>query len=258
MRAGIIGLTGLLAACGSVNAERVKLSGANETRSVAVGAFDKVELKGPDRVIVRVGGSPGVRVTGDRAVLDTLTVKVAGGKLVIERKGSGWNVSGARDLATVNVTVPSLKAASVGGSGEMSIDRVEGADFAAAVGGSGDLTIGQARAKKLGAAVGGSGNLSFARLEAESVEMAIGGSGEIGAAGRTGTVEASIAGSGDVRAKDLVARRAEVSIAGSGNVDIHATESAAIAIMGSGDVAVHGGGKCKTSKMGSGEVRCGG
>lgn len=245
-----------VAACGSVGGERIELSGEQQTRPLAVGAFDNVSLEGPDRVIIRVGGAPSVSATGDRAVLDRLQIAVENNKLVIERKGRGWNVSGPREVATVTVTVPRLTAASVGGSGDMTIDRVEGGDFAAAVGGSGDLRVGGIRAAKLAAAVGGSGNLQFDRVEAESVEMAIGGSGEIGAAGRAGAVAASIAGSGDVRAGSLQARTAKVSIAGSGNADVHASQSAEVAIMGSGDVTVQGGGACKTSKMGSGSVRC--
>lgn len=254
----LIGAVLLLAACGGAQSERVKLSGRTENRPVSVAMFDKVELKGPDRVIVRVGGNPSVSMTGDVAVLDTVETVVEDGKLVVRRKGRGWSVSGAGERATITVTVPRLAAASVGGSGEMTVDRVSGGDFAAAIGGSGDLHVGDVRAGKLEAAIGGSGDLKFDRVEADKVEMAIGGSGSIDAAGRARSVEASIAGSGDVLASRLQADTAAVSIAGSGTANVHARTTAKIAIVGSGDAVVSGTARCETSKMGSGSVRCGG
>ena len=248
----------LLTACGAAQAERVSLSGQAEQRPVQVAAFDRVELKGPDRVVVRVGPAQSVTMAGDSAVLERMDVAVEDGKLVVKRRDRVTNISGPREIAVVTVTLPRLAAAAVGGSGDMSVDRVGGGDFSAAVGGSGGLRVGDARAGKLEAAVGGSGSLRFDRVEADSVEMAIGGSGTIGAAGRARSVEASIGGSGDVEAGALRARTADVSIAGSGNVAVNASDSASISMVGSGDVTVSGGARCTTSKMGSGSVRCGG
>jgi len=258
MREVLVGAVLMLAACGSAQAERVKLSGRSETRPVAVAGFDKVELKGPDRVIVRVGSASSVTVAGDAAVLDRLDAVVENGKLVVRRKGQGWfsHVLSPQEKATVTVTVPKLSAAAVGGSGEMNVDRVRGDGFSAAIGGSGDLRVGEVRVSKLEAAIGGSGDLKLDRVEANSVELAIGGSGSIDAAGRTRSVEASIAGSGDVLASRLEADTAEVSIAGSGSANVHARNTAKISIVGSGDAVVSGTARCETSKMGSGEVRC--
>ena len=258
MRELAIGAALLLAACSGAQAERVQLSGRSEQRPIPVGAFDKVELKGPDSVIVRVGGAQAVSVAGDSAVLDRMDIQVEDGKLVVRRKDRNSNVSGPRDRATVTVSVPRLAAAAVGGSGEMSVDRVGGGDFAAAVGGSGRLRVAELRAGKLEAAVGGSGGLSVGRVDADAVEMAIGGSGSIDLAGRARAVEAAIGGSGDILASRLQARTAEVSIAGSGNAEVNASDTADISIAGSGDVVVHGGARCQTAKMGSGSVRCGG
>lgn len=257
MRKLPIGLPMLfLAACSNTQDERVQLSGRSEQRPLQVAAFDKVELKGPDRVVVRVGAAQSVSVEGDSAVLGQLEVVVEDGKLVVRRKGRS-NVSGPEDRATVTVTVPRLAAAAVGGSGEMSVDRVGGGDFAAAVGGSGRLRVGKAQAGKIEAVVGGSGDLRFDRVDADSMEMAIGGSGSIGAAGRARTVEAAIGGSGDIAAAGLASTTAEVAIGGSGTAVVNASDTASISIAGSGDAVVHGGAKCQTSKIGSGSVRCG-
>lgn len=247
----------LLAACSGAQAERVQLSGRSEQRPVEVTAFDKIELKGPDRVVVRVGGAQSVMMAGDSAVLAQMEVGVEDGRLVVKRRGRSWSVSGPNDKAVVTVTVPRLAAAAVGGSGEMTVDRVGGGDFKAAVGGSGDLRIGQAQAGALEAAVGGSGDLRFDRIEANSVKMAIGGSGTIDASGRARMVEAAIGGSGDIRASGLESDDAKVAIAGSGTANVHARNLAKVAIAGSGDAVVHGPARCETSKIGSGSVRCG-
>jgi len=247
----------MLAACGGAQAERVQLSGRSEQRPVQVEAFDKVELKGPDRVVVRVGGAQSVVMAGDSAVLEQIEVGVEKGRLVVKRRGRLSNVFGPTEKATITVTVPRLAAAAVGGSGEMTVDRVGGGNFEAAVGGSGDLRIGQAQAGTLEAAVGGSGDLRFDRIEADSVKMAIGGSGTIDATGRARTVEAAIGGSGDIRASGLESDNAEVAIAGSGTANVHARNLAKVAIAGSGDAVVHGPARCETSKIGSGSVRCG-
>ena len=263
MRGLVLGMAALLpimlAACGGAQAERVQLSGRSEQRPVAVGAFDKIELKGPDRVVVRVGGAQSVTIAGDTAVLAEMEVGVEDGRLVVKRRGRSWSVAAPNERATVTVTVtvPQLAAAAVGGSGEMTVDRVGGGDFEAAVGGSGNLRVGQAQAGRLEAAVGGSGGLRFDQVQADSVELAIGGSGSIDAIGRARKIDAAIGGSGDIRASGLETDNAEVAIAGSGTANIHARNLAKIAIAGSGDAVVHGPARCETSKIGSGSVRCG-
>ena len=79
---------------------------------------------------------------------------------------------------TVYVTAPALEAASIGGSGDMRIDRIQAARFAASIAGSGDLEIGA--------------------LQAREADFSIAGSGGIRAAGRAEQAEISIAGSGNV------------------------------------------------------------
>ena len=116
MRAVLIGAVLLLGACGVAQAERVKLSGQDERRPVQVGAFDKVELKGPDRVDVRVGAAQSVSMSGDRAVLERMIVRVEDGKLIVERRDRNTRTNGDRERAVVSVTMPRVRAAATGGS----------------------------------------------------------------------------------------------------------------------------------------------
>jgi hypothetical protein len=208
------------------------------SQNFPVGGFTKVALGGSADVIVTVGGAPSVRAEGDAERIGRLDIRVDGDELKIgsKRQGFGaWNHGSGR--LTVYVTVPSLAAASIGGSGDMKIDKVQGASFAAAIGGSGDMQIGQ--------------------LQANDADFSIAGSGGITAAGKAQKANLSIAGSGDLDLANLELRTASVSVLGSGNASVKALESADVNVMGSGDVSVTGGGKCQTHKMGSGDVRCG-
>jgi hypothetical protein len=231
----------VLAACNMTGAhDEIQPSGKMGKKQYQVGGFDKVALAGPHNVVVTVGGAPSVRAEGDTGLLDRLDIRVEGGELKIDTHHKGWfswhKVSGPP--VTVYVTVPTLAGASIGGSGDMRIDKVEGERFSAAIGGSGDMAIGP--------------------MKVTAADFAVAGSGGITASGTADQSKFSIAGSGDVDAGGLRNRSATVSIAGSGKVNTQATESAEVSVMGSGDVTISGPAKCKINKMGSGDVRCGG
>src|SRR3954471_11373221 len=163
-----------------------------------VGAFSKVALGGSANVVVAVGGAPSFRAEGDAERIGRMEIRVDGDTLEIgsKRHGfSGWNHENGK--VTVYVTVPSLAAASIGGSGDMNIDRVQGGAFSASIGGSGDMRIGQ--------------------LQASTTDFSIAGSGGITAAGKAQGAQLAIAGSGDLDLAGLEVRTADVSVMGSGN-----------------------------------------
>jgi len=210
-------------------------AGPKVDRTYQVGSFSKIEVAGPYDVKVVTGGTPGVIAHGGENLLNETEVVVDGDELKIRpKKHRGWHWSNGTAQFTVNVAA--LRAATIAGSGGITVDKVSG-DFDADVAGSGDLRLPSVAAGKL--------------------KLAIAGSGGLMAAGTADNVDISIAGSGDVDAKSLVTRTADVSIAGSGGVTAHATEKADVSIMGSGDVELTGGAKCSVSKMGSGDVHCG-
>lgn len=235
----ILASTAALAACGMTADAQEGGSGETTRRGFTVGAFDSVGLAGSHDVIVTVGGAQSVRAEGDPKILEKLDIRVEGTTLKIgTQKGFSWSSGFMRNRrpVTVYVTVPSLNAAAVAGSGDIKIDKVEGERFKGAVAGSGDLQIAAMR-------VGGA-------------EFAVAGSGDVRASGSAQRVTAKLAGSGDVDLSGLEARDAEVSLAGSGDVRARATGTANISIMGSGDVSMAGGAQCSIKKRGSGEVMC--
>ena len=233
----ILGALLALGACNHSDAQEAGEEGGPAVRrDFPVGAFDRISLAGGHDVIVTVGGPPSVRAEGDSKLIDRLEIKVDGGELGIGSKEK-WSMGLKRHgKVTIHVTVPSLSAAQIGGSGDIRIDKVVGERFEGGI--------------------GGSGNLQIAALQVKDAQFAIGGSGDIRAAGTAQTADVSVAGSGDLGLEQLEIRRAKVSIAGSGDVRARATETAEISIVGSGSVTVAGGAKCTISKMGSGEARC--
>ncbi|MES2754332.1 MAG: head GIN domain-containing protein [Pseudomonadota bacterium] len=211
-------------------------TGSGTTRTYAVADFTKVALRGSDDIDVRVGTAFSVRAEGDAEVLDYLKIEKDGDTLKVGRRNrDGFNWGGKS--AKIYVTMPRIAAGSVAGSGDLAIDRAEGAGFEAST--------------------AGSGNIAVATLAVDSADFSIAGSGSIAAGGTAKAVNASIAGSGDIDAKRLKASGAEVSIAGSGSVAIDVTGNAKVSIVGSGDADLGKGAKCSTSKMGSGTVTCG-
>jgi hypothetical protein len=235
-----------LAACNGSHAREQRadggprLSGESGARDFALADFDKVNLRGPDDVTVRVGPAFSVRAEGDTGELERLKIEVVGGELRIGRESDDdWFSWGHdSDAVRVTVTMPAIRGASIAGSGNMNVDRAAAESFEAAIAGSGTLTL--------------------AAVEAQRVAFDIAGSGDVSAAGTARAIEVNIAGSGNVGARELRAERLEASIVGSGDVEAFVTGEARADIMGSGDVTVHGGARCTANSMGSGELRCAG
>ena len=227
-----------LAASGCQMRSEERNAGPDISRNYQVGAFQSIEVAGPYDVEVKTGGQPGVSARGGENLLGKTVVEVKDGTLVIRpEKERGLNISwGRHGKAMFTVTVPQLSEATIAGSGDMRIDKIQGKNFEGTVAGSGSLDVGS--------------------VQVEQLKMTIAGSGEIKGSGKAQSADYSIAGSGDLGVGAIQTQDTKVSIAGSGNVDANASGTADVSIMGSGDVAISGGAKCKVSKMGAGDVRC--
>jgi hypothetical protein len=214
--------------------------GATVSRNYSVGNFQQIEVAGPYDVEVRTGGNPGVTAQGPERLLERTEVKVEGKKLVIgTHHDGGWFHFGFSSRGNVHfvVTVAQLSGASITGSGDIKIDKVQAQEFDGSVTGSGDLSI--------------------AALEAQSLKLSITGSGEVKAGtGKAQSAEYEISGSGDLDAGAIDSPQIKASIAGSGDIRAHGSGTADVSIMGSGDVYVTGGAKCTVSKAGSGDAHC--
>lgn len=223
-----------LTACGSISGAA---TGGHGTRSFELTGFDAVRLSGSDDVRVVRGATFSIVATGPNDVLDRLDIRTEGKTLVVTRKrNSGWGWSSEREGATVTVTMPMIRAAQVAGSGDMRVDRADGAVFKGGV--------------------NGSGTLDLPSISAASVELDVTGSGDLVAKGEAKTIALSVTGSGDLDASGLSADTARVAIQGSGDISANARQSAAVNIAGSGDATIRGTRNCTINKAGSGEANC--
>lgn len=227
----------VLAGC-SGTSDAAEPAGSTTTRTFALSDFRAIALGGSDDVDVRVGTGFSVRAQGPASDLAQLRIVRDGETLRIDRKPRlviGWvSTRGVK----VFVTMPQIVAAEIGGSGTMTIDRVEGSSFTAAT--------------------TGSGNLQIAALATSQAVLATRGSGTIAAKGSIDRIAAKVSGSGEIAGRGLKVRDAVVSVAGSGGLRLDVSGAATGSLTGSGDIDLGRPARCTISKAGSGEVRCGG
>lgn len=227
----------ILTACSHSEAES---GGPMVSRHYQVGTFQEVELAGHYDVDIRTGAPVSVSAQGPENVLNRLRVEVDGNKLTIGAKNRGWfhfDRPFRSETVHVTVTVPTLSAATLAGSGVINVDKIQGGSF--------DGTV------------AGSGQLNLPMVDVQSLKLSIAGSGSAKAGpGKAQSAQFDIAGAGNLDAGAVQTQQVKISIAGSGDVRAHATQTAQVDIMGSGDVDISGGAKCTISKAGSGNVHC--
>jgi hypothetical protein len=178
---------------GSSSSSASQGSGVPATQTREVAAFDSVELAGANNVVIRVGGRQSVVVTADDNLLDRVTTKVKSGALVIgNTPGSITTVS----PMSVEVTVPSLHALALTGSGNVLVRGIKTERLTATLSGSGNL-FGSGSATSLDVTVSGSGNARLTQLVAKDVHAVVSGVGAISVTATT-SLDASVPGSGTI------------------------------------------------------------
>ncbi|MDB5736641.1 MAG: hypothetical protein JWO65_309 [Sphingomonas bacterium] len=220
---------GALAACAHAQAA---------THGYSVSSFQRIRVEGPFDVKMHVGGAPGVRATGAQQMIDRLSVEQHDDTLVIKPLPGGWGGWPGSDHGKllVEVSTPSLSAASLAGSGDLAIDRVKGDRLDLSLAGSGDLGVGAIDVTQLRAVMTGSGDLTVA--------------------GRARQASATLTGSGDLHGDKLIADDATTSLIGSGDLVLGALHTAKATLAGSGDITIVGPAACTINRSGSGDVRC--
>jgi hypothetical protein len=164
---------------------------ASETRDVA--SFAAVDLAGSNTVTIHVGGKPSVVVSADDNLLDHVTTRVDGGKLVIGTIPGSFST---RSPMNVDVTVPSLDALTLSGSGIVSADGIDSEKLTIALPGSGVLRA-SGTATTLDVDHSGSGDAQLEGLTATNVHAVLGGSGRI-VVTATKSLDATVSGSGAI------------------------------------------------------------
>jgi len=197
MLAGIVVLVLVDQSSNTSNSQVGTGSGVAATQARSLPPFTGVDVTGDNNVVVRVGARQSVIVHADSNLLGRVTTQVSSGSLVIENTPGTLN---ARSPMFVAVSVPSLDA----------------------------LTI------------QGSGNNSVTGVNSSSLTVRLSGSGTIHAAGTTARLDVAIDGSGTGTLSQLIARDAMASINGSGSIVLTATHSLDASISGSGTILYTG------------------
>ena len=167
-------------------------SGAAATQTRTVASFTSLDLAGSNNVTITVGKPQSVVVHADSTLINHVTTDVLAGTLVIGDTGS-LTASGPM---SVDVSVPSLTALSISGSGQISATGISTPQLTVTISGSGQLSA-AGTATRLGVTINGSGQARLSRLTARDVNAVISGSGLIQVTA-TASLDASVPGSGTI------------------------------------------------------------
>jgi hypothetical protein len=200
----------------------------------ATGNFISLGALGPDAVRFATGDAWRVRAEGDPRTIARLRFVVEDGRLLVGRR-SGED--GKLPAATIYVTAPAIRSATLAGSGALSVDKLTGEAVSATVAGSGDLSIGA--------------------VTSRSMKGSVAGSGDLVVQGRSDEANFVIAGSGRFDGSAFSVERANATVAGSGGMNFRSDGTVKATITGSGSVIVSGRAACHQTRIGSGTLRCG-
>jgi Putative auto-transporter adhesin, head GIN domain len=199
-----------LLARGGSSSPGVQGSGVAATQSRVLPTFSSVDLAGSNSVTVAVGRRQSVVVHADSNLMRNVTTRVVSGTLVVGTTGSFTTKS----PMSVEVSVPSLAAVTLSGSGEISVNGIN----------------------------------------APRLTVRLPGSGTLQAGGNVTKLDVTLGGSGLAQLDNLVARDVKAVVAGSGLIRVNATASLNAAVTGSGAIIYSGNPQVSSSVTGSGAV----
>lgn len=186
---------------------------AQKTETRQVGDFKKLSISGGyDKMVLREGSSPSVKITADGVELDKIITENSGDELEIRMKNGSYR------NCHIEIEVVFTKLEELHSSGSTDVvaqSVIRGEQFDCHFSGSGNFT-GEFEVKKLSLHISGSADFAV-KGRADEQEIHISGSGDVAAAGLKGQkASVSISGSGDV---DLNVERVRSSVSGSGRVN---------------------------------------
>jgi Putative auto-transporter adhesin, head GIN domain len=206
---------GYAVADNSRSSGKIEGSGKSATETRTVPPFTSVDLTGAANVSITTGTVQKVSVTADDNLLSYITTTVDGGTLKIGSKPGSYS---SHVDTHVDVTVPSLDA----------------------------LTL------------SGSGNITVIGVDATSLALMLKGAGNLSADGTVDELGATVSGAGNLELRELVAKRAVAEVSGTGRMAVHATESLDASVSGTGEIVYTGEPThVTTSVSGTGSIRKG-
>lgn len=215
--AGIVVLVLVDRGANTSNSQGGTGSGVAATQARSLPPLTSVDLTGANNVVVRVGARQSVIVHADSNLLGRVTTQVSSGSLVI---GNTPGTLNARSPTFVAVSVPSLDALTVQGSGNISVTGINSPSLTVRLPGSGTIHAAGTTAQ-LDVAIGGSGTALLSQLIAGDATASINGSGSI-VLTATHSLDASISGSGTILYAGNPTQVTK-SVTGSGTISGHSS-----------------------------------
>jgi hypothetical protein len=157
---------------GSSSSSGVQGSGVAATQTRELASFSAVELAGSNVVTIRVGEKQSVVVRADDNLLDRVTTEVQSGNLVIGNTVGSFTTESPM---SVEITIPSLDALTLTGSGVVAATGIETPSLTVTLSGSGALRA-SGTATQLDVTLGGSGDAQLEQLIASDVRAVVSGS----------------------------------------------------------------------------------
>lgn len=215
------------------------------------GDVTRLELNAPVNLTLRQGTTPTLEVRGEQRLLGNVDTRVDGGTLHIDTRGI---LLRHRTPIEVTVTLPTLEALQIKGSGDYTVSGFAGDHLDLSLDSSGDLHF-NGRYREIVAAVHGSGDCDLTGGTSDRVEAEVVGSGSLTLVGATRELHTEVHGSGDLDARHLRADEVELVHQGSGSSAVYARRQVHAEMTGSGDVVIYGNpNERSVSRNGSGSV----
>ncbi len=206
-----------------------------DERVVMITGFDRLRIDGPFAVEV-APGSAGVTISGDRAAIDAVGVRIQAGTLILNSGLNSWE-SAAGKLASgarIRVTVPGLRVVQTNGGTQ--------------------LKIAEMRGDRLDISQNGDGRIELAAVEAQDIGITLAGSGTIALAGNALHTRVRLYGASNLDATGFTTADAQLISGSSGMLAMNVRYNARINATSSGVVRVLGNAKCTV--IGQGPVEC--
>jgi Putative auto-transporter adhesin, head GIN domain len=206
-----------------------------DDRTFSVSNFDKLDLGSAFTIHVRQGGSFSVKASGRDKDIQELEASVSGGTLKIRYKDQKWGWNN-RERITIDITMPTLKAADLSGATNTDIRGFKN---------QGSVAFDVSGASKLDMEV-----------DADRLSIDFSGASSIVFTGKADRVEGELSGASSLRAFEMNSKTVNLSVSGASSARVSASEALNVEASGASSVRYKGGAtKVSSNSSGASSVR---
>lgn len=180
--AGVIAVAVLATLIAAVTArersgrETVRASGERASASYDLSGFEAVHLRGGYDLALVAGKEPAIEISGDKAILEALEVRVADGRLEIgPRDGQRFCDS---DGVALMIHLPKLRAITVDGVVDGKLATLDSEEFALTINGAADMTL-SGSCGTFSAVTNGAGDIDARDFHCQSASVTVNAAGDM-------------------------------------------------------------------------------